>query len=509
MKSPQDNGITAQQYLASSSSKNSKENSMATTDASAYNNGTYSFEQQIFSLSWSTILSFGFKGEASEIASQTKELLVNVLEDKEIQKLIGIWNLVWGPGVYAGSLLSAIVPDKSLNSMFIVVPESDPEQAVVAIAGTNGSSLMDWIFEDFNVKETVPWPYGPSQTEAQISKGTYFGLDKLVNLESVDPTSNTSITAQQYLSTRPFKNIMVTGHSLGGALSPCYSLYLDETRSQWDLSESTIISCLPTAGPTPGDRNFSKYYDNRLLETTNRQWNLMDIVPHAFNTELLAQVPDLYEPDLSASVDIKLLVRQIQRDTKSLNYLNVAPHAEDFPSQYYQPDVLIKHTKSKVAEDIWEFIQMLNASEKTLEQDGVPTLDIGSTLKFLIQALIQHTIGYIAHFNIDDFSKRLTPASKQSSVLVSKPEDGSGRLRKLLELLTKRPILLDLVQPTRQKLDELQAGEGPLWDAILTKVDQINQDKPNQGAQPVIFLVEDQTKPPSSDHCWSGGSSGR
>ncbi|MDV3348259.1 lipase [Leptothoe sp. LEGE 181152] len=482
---------------------------MATTDASAYNNGTYSFEQQIFSLSWSTILSFNFKGEASEIASKTKESLVNVLEDKEIQKLIGVWNLVWGPGIYADSFVGE---EKSLNSMFIVVPESDPGQAVIAIAGTNGSSLMDWIVEDFNVKETVPWPYGPSSGKAQISKGTYFGLDKLVNLESVDPTSNTSITAQQYLSNRPFKNIMVTGHSLGGALSPCYSLYLDETRSQWDLSESTIISCLPTAGPTPGDLSFSEYYDNRLSKTTHRQWNLMDVVPHAFNTELLAQVPDLYEPDLSASVGVKLLVRWIQRNTKSLDYLNVAPDAEGFSSKYYRLSDFMKDDDKyderykAIVEDIKEAIQTFEEELKPFE---IPSFRTGSILLFLVQALIQHTIGYIAHFDIGDFSQRLTPASKQSSALLSKPEDGSGRLRKSLALLTKKPILLDLGQPTRRKLDELQAGEGPLWDALLAKVDQMNQDKPNQGAQPVIFLVEDQTSTPSSDHCWSGGSSGR
>ncbi|EKU96430.1 Lipase (class 3) [Leptolyngbya sp. PCC 7375] len=477
---------------------------MATADASAYNNGTYSFEQQIFSISWSTILSFNFKGEASEIASKTKESLVNVLEDKEIQKLIGVWNLVWGPGIYADSFVGE---EKSLNMMFIVVPEGDPEQAVVAIAGTNGSSLMDWIVEDFNVKETVPWPYGPSSGEAEISKGTYFGLDKLVNLESVDPTSNASITAQQYLSRRPFKNIMVTGHSLGGALSPCYSLYLDETRSQWDLSESTIISCLPTAGPTPGDLNFSQYYDSKLSKTTHRQWNLMDVVPHAFNTELLAQVPDLYEPDLSASVGVKLLVRWIQRDTKSLDYLNIAPDAKGFPSKVFDLTDFISNDKYKaIAEDIEEAIQTFEEELKPFESHS---FGIGSILLFLIQALIQHTIGYIAYFDIGDFSQRLTPASKQSSALLSKPEDGSGRLRKSLELLTKKPILLDLGQPTRHKRNELQAGEGPLWDAILAKVDQINKDKPNQGAQPVIFLVEDQTSNPSGDPCWSGNSSER
>ncbi|MCG8366413.1 MAG: lipase family protein [Pseudanabaenales cyanobacterium] len=463
---------------------------MTTADTSGYNKGKYGFEQQTFCMSWATTLSFNFTGEASEIANQTKAMLVRVLQDEEIRKLIGIWDVVWGPGVYADSIVG---PERSVNSLFIVVPQEDPKQAVVAIAGTNGSSLIDWILQDLNVKETVPWPYGDPQTKAQISKGIYFGLDNLVTIESIDPMSNRSITAQQFLASGSFTKVMVTGHSLGGALSPCYSLYLDETRSEWDASESATIRCLPTAGPTSGDINFSEYYDSKLLATTSRKWNLMDIVPHAFNTEMLGKIPDLYEPDLSSNLVIKLLVALIQQVTESLNYLNVSPQAAGFPSKYYTITDFAGQYKS-IVEEIEKLAAIL---ERDLTPFNIDALDTNGldTVTFLIQALIQHTIGYIVYFDIGDFVQRMTAISKQSMTLVSKPTDAGARLKKALASLTQKPIFLDLGQRSKRKIDELKAGEGPLLAAILEKVGEINKGKPNEGAQTLIFLVEEDCTP--------------
>ncbi|MDV3348258.1 lipase [Leptothoe sp. LEGE 181152] len=406
---------------------------MATINASGYNNGTYSFEQQIFCISWATVLSFGFRGGASEIASQTKALLINVLQDEEIQKLIGVWNLAWGPGIFS----APIVSEKADNTMFIVAPEADPTQAVVAIAGTSG--LVDWVFENFNVKETVPWPYGHSSTNPQISKGINFGLDKLTDMESFDSTTSFSITAQQYLASQSFTKVMVTGHSLGGALSPCYALYLDETRSQWDSIGSAIISCLPTAGQTPGDINFSQYYDSKLLATTTKIWNLLDIVPHAFNTERLGEIPDLYEPDLSSTDGIKSLVCQLQQVTESLNYLNVAPDAEGFPSQVVDlADFTDKY--KPIVEAIEETIETLRQAG-TAFGDNESNGNVEEFIKFIIQALIQHTAVYTNKFDVGDFldimlqyqKKKISP---QRLTLLSKPVEGDTRLSKIFSQLS-------------------------------------------------------------------------
>ncbi len=307
---------------------------MANERAEGYNNGTYTFEQQVFCLSWATSLSFNLTGDAQQIASRTRALLVDVLDDPAVRKLIGVWTIVWGPGIYAKSLAG---PNKSLNCMFIAVPEQDPALAVVAIAGTNGSSLMDWVVEDFNVLRKVRWPYGSSALKPQISAGAMYGLDKLVKMKAADAVGNPPVTAREFLAGGSFAKIMVTGHSLGGALSPCYTLYLDETRPAWDPSQSVALSCLTTAGPTPGDISFSHYYDTRLKASTRRIWNMMDVAPHAYNTLRLGQIPNLYAPQLyspRSPASFSLL----QRFTFSQNYLNVLPDAEGFSSKFYKTD---------------------------------------------------------------------------------------------------------------------------------------------------------------------------
>ncbi|MFG6107411.1 lipase [Leptothoe sp. EHU-05/26/07-4] len=474
---------------------------MTTTDTSGYNNGTYSFEQQIFCISWSTILSFNYTGEAAAIAKQTKAMLTKVLQDEEIQTLIGVWHLVWGPGVSVGSWAG---PGRAVNTMFIIVPQTDPSQAVIAIAGTNGKSLMNWVLQDFNVRETVPWPYGKKsnvasiacylgphwcgpQREPRISKGISLGLKNLVSIKS---PQDHGTTAQQYLASRPFKNIMVTGHSLGGALSPCYSLYLEDTRSEWDTDGSTSISCLPTAGQTQGDTNFSKYYDSKLLATTNRQWNSMDMVPHAFNSEMLDKIPKLYKQcDLQSTPLVDLLVFLLKQSTRKNNYLNVAPNTKGFESTCYDYDINNMRSQYPATSD--EIDQVVNELKKDLDLSET-NKNHTNTINFLTEALIQHSIGYIEYFDIGDFAQRMDAISQRTVTVMARPTEAGVRIQTVLASLNTTPILMmELGQRSKDKIDDLKEGEGPLLDEILERVSQWNDGTPMENSQPLIFLIEE------------------
>jgi hypothetical protein len=469
---------------------------MATKSTPGYNKGKYTFEQQVVSLSWSTVLTFNLTGTAEEIASQAKEMLLEVLGEPAVQKLIGVWNLVWGPGVYAGSFVGST---KSLNAMFIAVPEEDPQQAVVAIAGTNGTSLMDWIVEDFNVGHKVPWPFGFSPLNPEISAGTFYGLDKLVSMKAKDSIGNPPATARQFLATQSFTKVMVTGHSLGGALSPCYTLYLDETRPAWNASGSAALSCLPTAGPTPGDVGFSKYYDARLLPSTSRVWNSMDVVPHAFNARRLGEVATLYEPNLYSSTIAKLIA-SLQRWTMLLNYVNISPETQGFPSKFYSIDDFKPQHKA-LTDEIERLSGKYEAVLETYEEEepdsktgfcpwGSRTGNLVDAVAFIVQALIQHTIGYLVYFGIEEFSTLMTEASKQSVKLLSDPDESANRIKSLLTEL-KAPILLDLGEKSSGEIKDLLSGQGPLLSAIFDKIAETSKGKVAEGAQSVVFLVEE------------------
>ncbi len=440
-----------------------------------YNNGQYDFQQQTFCLSWLTSLSFNLTGSAEEIAKEFKAAMEKVLTDSEIKQLIGTWNIVWGPGVFADSLGGA--KKKSLNAMFIAAPETHPEQVVISISGTNGSSLMNWLVEDFNVSEKVPWPYGTSPLNPELSKGIHFGLSKLVDMD-----------ARSYLAANPsITQVMVTGHSLGGALSPTYALYLDETRSAWDPSGSTTILCLPTAGQTPGDEGFSKYYDDRLLSTT-RVWNSLDIVPHAFNVATLRQVPTIYEPEIPATQGIETLAGTLQWIVRDLNYLNISPQTEGFPSQLINIDVLAGKYKP--------LVEVLEALGKKIENGLSPfQRDLLGSGVIIIQDLLQHTIAYISHFGIDAFGQRMSDISGQSGFVHSSTPDFVNDLKTSLASsgLSKSPIVMDLGRQSRKKIKQLRKGEGALIEDVADTIESLKADASveiNDSTQVVIVVVE-------------------
>ena len=89
------------------------------------------------------------------------------------------WRVVWGPSVYTFDL--AILQD---NMMFVAQQISNPSNYIVSVRGTNGTAMLDWIEEDFEVWKKVPWQV-PSSVgfpgNPHISRGTDNGIDALLN----------------------------------------------------------------------------------------------------------------------------------------------------------------------------------------------------------------------------------------------------------------------------------------------------------------------------------------
>lgn len=331
----------------------------------------YDQAQQVFALSALSNMSGAFQGTGSEIAAQMKPEIVKILADATIQEQIGDWELVWGPVVDV-SPLPIVGQFKAINTMFIARTAGDTPQYVVAIAGTNETSKFDWLIEDFWVEKTVTWPYLPAQgtDDPQISDGTNFGLNKLLAMK--DGTQAARDYLQENATSQPGTQVTVTGHSLGGALSPSYALYLHDTQADWNAAGNAEIFCQPTAGPTPGDANFASYYDNALGSNTNRVWNKLDTVPHAWEKDMLEEVPTLYAPTIEPDFLVKGFVAtalHISRNTPYTQLLSSVP-----------------------------------GSDST-----VVVIPTGGTFeKFMKEICYQHIDAYITIFGMSDFQTRVT-----------------------------------------------------------------------------------------------------
>lgn len=260
---------------------------------------TYNTQQQVFCLSMLSNSASSLKKPLEELQAIATQRLNKNLADPQIIDLIGTWNLVWGPEIYAHAA-DPNQPQKPVvsDNLLYVAQRENSNDFVVATAGTNPISWFGWFVEDFSVRETVAWPFAqPVGLSPHISKGTSVGLDILLamNDQGVSLTNFLKDTVAQS-DTRC--NLAVAGHSLGGALSAALALALFDTQAEWDNDGKAVISVLPSAGATPGDADFANYYDQQLGLHTNRIWNSLDIVPHAWDRALLTQASNLYSPFL-------------------------------------------------------------------------------------------------------------------------------------------------------------------------------------------------------------------
>jgi len=120
--------------------------------------------------------------------------------------------------------------------------------------------------------------------------------------------------------------IIVTGHSKGGALAPVLALWLVETRSLWDPAQRARIGCYAFAGPTPGNGAFGQRVGAKLDGPNRRVVNTNDVVTHAWDKDGIASIPDLYGGGLRW---LRPVTTAIQQHLASHDYepVTIAPEA--------------------------------------------------------------------------------------------------------------------------------------------------------------------------------------
>jgi len=178
-----------------------------------------------------------------------------------------LWQVVWGPGVYTTP--GALYQD---NLVFVAQNQSDQTQFVIAIRGTNFVADLDWLMDDFDVRQQMPWPPGSTVSNpanAMMSESTSIGLQIVFAMSGVtfkngNPGPAMSLLGFLLTQTSSAIQVCVTGHSLGGCLASTLALYLKDNVARWDKSAKSNVSCITFAAPTAGNAAFATYSDSRF-----------------------------------------------------------------------------------------------------------------------------------------------------------------------------------------------------------------------------------------------------
>jgi hypothetical protein len=295
-------------------------------------------EQTLFTLAMLPSLGSCYEGDVPTIEQELAKRLDSVL--LALQGEIGEWKVIWGPAVF--ELPRSTRPD---NTMFVAQRHGGDHglpDLVVAIAGTNPYSFLDWLVEDFFVTPQVPWLTGHPTGSPMISLGTFIGLSALQNLRPSPGLPGEYLTVREFLALHALLlpvTINVCGHSLGGALSPTLALWLHDTQAFWNHFGHASLSVLAAAGPTAGNQAFAAYSNAQIGSQITRIYNPLDIVPHAWATADLLAIPQLYAPLIQPDLFVEALIALAVVISAGGGYTQIAT-AQGLPTEPPNPAIL-------------------------------------------------------------------------------------------------------------------------------------------------------------------------
>ncbi len=221
--------------------------------------------------------------------------------------------VVWGPFEHLSDLGVAY-------SLMYVAKNPQTGEYFVVIRGTNPLSLESWLGQDFDVSTSQPFGSLPGNppgvpSSALISQGTFNGMSDLISLSD----GSGGLNVVDFLKSENPKSLYVTGHSLGGTLTPPLFAYLNAMLN--GAGPANSMALWSYAGLTAGGTGFNEYFNNVLINDQGFKWriqNTLDIAPHMWYSK--SAIENIYAAqDLKWSFIVKDLVDKLFKEAAEAN----------------------------------------------------------------------------------------------------------------------------------------------------------------------------------------------
>jgi hypothetical protein len=272
--------------------------------------------------------------------------------DKNPKTMVPL-NVVWGPAFQPADGFDT-------DSVMYIAKVVNSSEYFVVIRGTNPSSLKSWKLEDFTVNEVQPlnslpgWPSNVAvATDNYISQGAFNGTSDLISLTDGNQTAVQFL--QNVLGVDKDAFIYVTGHSLGGTLTPVYFSYLNAIL--FEGATNCNMAMWSFAGLTAGGNAFNNYINTFTTGPVTMDWrnqNSLDFAPLLFGSstgELPSGIIDLYAANNCAiDKEAKDLLSKLFADANAsapvsggtapgINFYQQPPGNANLIRGVYQPDL--------------------------------------------------------------------------------------------------------------------------------------------------------------------------
>ncbi len=387
--------------------------------------GRYDKNATVLSLAWTSYINNGMEASPEELRRHAEQDVPKILSDPKVTAEIGQWDLLWGPVV---NTQSQTCDNRcySDNTMFLVKgkdpdhPEKD--MLVLAIAGTNFSSLFDWGTEDFDVTTMVEWPNASadasffsyfstptttqdpnvSQTGNYISAGINVGVNILLNEMTYEGKTVVEYLKDNFGEMDDSMELAVTGHSLGGGLSPVLALALKDGQGYWNPKGKFQLTTYPFAGQSPGNGPFASYFFTRIpTEDFHGHYNSLDVVPKGFATETLNEVQNLYakiDPHLANQCVIGEVIHCVKPAVEPFQYTSLYSAENQFTYETTYSDTTYQEALDDYSEQCSDICYAVIKYACGILGDASEAY--ARTINFSSMAEVQHLQAYIDAFNI-------------------------------------------------------------------------------------------------------------
>ncbi|HVI45383.1 MAG TPA: lipase family protein [Chitinophaga sp.] len=249
----------------------------------------------------------------SNAIAQTAVKLCRVAVDtnpsSQLNNLLPKWKIVWSG-------------DTTLPNYAFVAVDPTGQTYALAIRGSVNPKVfgsidgfVDWILEDLDIALAY-WPftsgdYSLSTNPPCVSAGGYTAFTSLLQMQ--DTLGSKRSIADYLLTNTANKQVIITGHSLGGNVANLYASYYAEMLKKNNKSTRNL-SLYTFAAPASGNSLFSFDLDSKIISVAHYQ-NTNDIVPNFPTVQGFEDTAKLYNPIPDASKVMVTLPGQQQSTT--------------------------------------------------------------------------------------------------------------------------------------------------------------------------------------------------